>query len=36
MFVITYLDNILVYLLNKEEHIKHIIKVLTAIEKAKL
>ena len=36
MFIIAYLDNILVYLGTEEEHIEYIIKILTAIEKADL
>jgi len=32
--VIVYLDDILIYLKTKEEHIKHVIAVLKALEKA--
>jgi len=32
--VVAYLDDILIYLKTKEEHIKHVIAVLKALEKA--
>ena len=36
IFVITYLDNILVYLANKREHIQHVKTVLTLLKQADL
>ena len=36
IFIIIYLDNILVYSGTEEEHIKYIIKIPTAMEKANL
>ena len=36
IFVITYLDNILVYLANKKEHIQHVKTVLTLLRQADL
>ena len=36
MFVIIYLDNILVYSKNEKDHKKHIRQILNALKKAKL
>ena len=36
MFVIIYLDNILIYLKNKRDHKKHIKQILNALKKANL
>jgi len=36
IFVVVYLDNILVYLENKEEHIKHVKRILTLLKEANL
>jgi hypothetical protein len=35
-FVVAYLDDILIYLKIKEEHIKHVIAVLEVLEKANI
>jgi uncharacterized protein YaaN involved in tellurite resistance len=35
-FVVTYLDDIFIYLKTKKEHIKHVITVLEALEKANM
>ena len=36
IFIVVYLDNILVYLENKEEHIKHMKRILTLLKEANL
>ena len=36
MFVLVYLDNILIYLENEEKYVKYVTKILTAMEKANL
>ena len=36
MFVIVYLDNILIYLKNEKDHKKHVRQILSALKKADL
>jgi Reverse transcriptase (RNA-dependent DNA polymerase) len=35
-FIVTYLDNILIYSKNEKEHTGHVIKVLEALERTRL